>query len=237
MSVVLITGTSSGIGRAIAFSLAREGHQVVATMRDLGKAAPLREAGMDVRQLDVTSEVSIADCVGATVAAHGRLDTVINNAGAGHLGTIDLETVGDVRRVMEVNFFGVIAVTKAAMPHLRRSGGRLLTVTSVGVRVSVIEPGAVASEFVANIGVDRSALITAAGPYGPAIESYLSRVGDAFTHAQTPEEVADVVKAVLSLDEPNFRYQTSDAARQFVGMKLADLDGSAVLRLTREWIA
>ncbi|MGI8336457.1 SDR family oxidoreductase [Actinomadura scrupuli] len=269
MSVILITGTSSGIGKAIALSLAREGHQVVATMRDLEKAAPLREAGMDVRRLDVTSEVSIADCVGGTVAAHGRLDAVVNNAGAGHLGTIDLETVADVRQVMEVNFFGVVAVTKAAMPHLRRSGGRLLTVTSVGgvigqpfneaycaakfavegfmealapvastvgVRLSVIEPGAVASEFVANIGVDRSALITAAGAYGPAIESYLSRAGEAFTHAQPAEEVADLVKAVLSSDEPHLRYQTSDAARQFAGVKLADLDGSAVRRLTSEWI-
>jgi NAD(P)-dependent dehydrogenase (short-subunit alcohol dehydrogenase family) len=170
---------------------------------------------------------------------------------------------------MEVNFFGVVAVTKAAMPHLRRSGGRLLTVTSVGgvigqpfneaycaakfaaegfmealapvagavgVRVSVIEPGAVASEFVANIGVDRSALITAAGPYGPALESYLSRSADAFANAQTPDEVAEVVRSVLSADEPHFRYQTSDWARRFAGIKLADLDGMAVQRLTREWI-
>ena len=130
----------------------------------------------------------------AVAADHGRIDAVVNNAGAGHLGTIETESVDDVRRVMEVNFFGVVAVTRAAMPHLRASGGRLVTVSSVGgavgqpfneaycaakfavegfmeslvpvaatvgVTVVVIEPGAVASDFVANVDVDPAVVASA----------------------------------------------------------------------------
>ncbi len=191
--VLVITGTSSGIGLATAVAVARHGFVTVATMRDPSRAGRLLEAAgaagvtVDIRQLDVTDAASVSSCIDGVVADHGRIDAVVNNAGAGHLGTIETESVDDVRRVMEVNFFGVVAVTKAAMPHLRASGGRLVTVSSVGgaigqpfneaycaakfavegfmeslvpvaatvgVTVVVIEPGAVASDFVANVDVD-----------------------------------------------------------------------------------
>jgi NAD(P)-dependent dehydrogenase (short-subunit alcohol dehydrogenase family) len=111
VSVVLITGTSTGIGLQTALAAARAGHTVVATLRNPDKAGALREAGLDVRRLDVTEDFT--DCVEGIVADHGRIDAVINNAGAGHLGTIELETLEDVRQVMEVNFLGVVRVTKA----------------------------------------------------------------------------------------------------------------------------
>ena len=191
--VLVITGTSSGIGLATAVAVARHGFVTVATMRDPSRAGRLLEAAgaagvtVDIRQLDVTDAASVSSCIDGVVADHGRIDAVVNNAGAGHLGTIETESVDDVRRVMEVNCFGVVAVTKAAMPHLRASGGRLVTVSSVGgaigqpfneaycaakfavegfmeslvpvaatvgVTVVVIEPGAVASDFVANVDVD-----------------------------------------------------------------------------------
>ena len=94
----------------------------MATLRDLGRSAALRtaaaEAGveLDVRRLDVTDEDSIAAAVDGVIADHGRLDAVVNNAGAGHLGTLENESVAEVRKVMEVNFFGVLNVSKAACP-------------------------------------------------------------------------------------------------------------------------
>jgi len=136
--VTLITGTSSGIGLATAVAAAGRGMAVVATMRDPNKAPELRKAAdeagveLDIRQLDVTDPRSVTGCVEAVVADYGRLDAVVNNAGAGHVGTIEQETLDAVRAVMEVNFFGVVAVTRAAMAHLRKTGGRLVTVTSVG---------------------------------------------------------------------------------------------------------
>ncbi|MEV6655294.1 SDR family NAD(P)-dependent oxidoreductase [Streptomyces sp. NPDC051219] len=220
----------------------------------------------DIRQLDVTDEASVAAAVAGVVADHGRLDAVINNAGAGHLGTLENETMDDVRQVMGVNFFGVLQVTKAALPHLRASGGRLITVTSVGgvvgqpfneaycaaksavegymeslvpvaakvgVTVSMVEPGAVATEFVNNIGVDPAAEIAAAGPYADALDAYVTRtVGQFLSFAQTPGQVADAVLEVLTAEQPAFRIQTSAWARAFTATKLADLDGSAVVGLT-----
>ncbi|RSS39045.1 SDR family NAD(P)-dependent oxidoreductase [Streptomyces sp. WAC07061] len=274
---VLITGTSSGIGLAAAVLAARAGWQVVATMRDTAKAGPLRraaaEAGVEdlvqVKRLDVVDPASIDTCLEELLAEHGRLDAVVNNAGAGHVGTIEQGTVEDVRATMEVNFFGVVQVTRAAMPHLRASRGRLITVTSVGgvigqpfneaycaakfavegfmeslapvaatagVAVTLVEPGAVASEFVNSIGVDLPAMLTAAGPYAPALRTYVERTVTSFTTAQTPAEAAAPITEALTAERPAFRVQTSDWARDFVAAKLADLDGSAVQAMTAAWV-
>ncbi|GAA5021870.1 SDR family NAD(P)-dependent oxidoreductase [Kitasatospora paranensis] len=277
--VVLITGTSSGIGLETALAVARTDRHVVATMRDPGRDEALRtaarEAGVadliEVRRLDVTDPASVLACVAAVVADHGRLDALVNNAGAGHVGTLELDGVAKAREVMEVNFFGVLTVTEAALPHLRVAGGRLLTVTSVGgvvgqpfneaycaakfavegfmeslhpvaagvgVRVTVVEPGAVASEFVRNAGAGEMAdRVAAAGPYAVALQNYLARTADAFAAAQSSAEAAEAVAAALTADRPAFRIQTSERARAFVGVKLADLDGDKVTGLTAGWVS
>ncbi|MFF8264394.1 SDR family oxidoreductase [Streptomyces virginiae] len=278
LRTVLITGTSSGTGLAAAVAAARAGWRTVATLRDTGRADALREAAaeagveIDIRRLDVVDEESVTAAVEGVIADYGRLDAVVNNAGAGHLGTLELETVADVRQVMEVNFFGVLNVSKAALPHLRATGGRLITVTSVGgvigqpfneaycaakfavegymeslapvagmlgVSVSVVEPGAVATEFVNNIGLDFEARIAAAGPYADALRAYIDRTVGQFTQdaAQTPAGAAEAVMEALTADRPAFRIQTSQWARDFTGAKLADLDGSAVLGMTGTWVA
>jgi len=136
--VALITGTSSGIGLASAVAAARHGFTTVATMRDTSKDGALRAAAeaagveLDVRQLDVVDDDSIRACIDGVVADHGALDVLVNNAGRGFVGTIERVSMAEMREVMEVNFFGVVATTKAALPHLRASGGRVITVTSVG---------------------------------------------------------------------------------------------------------
>ncbi|MFE1886627.1 SDR family NAD(P)-dependent oxidoreductase [Streptomyces diastatochromogenes] len=275
--VVLITGTSSGIGLAAAVSAARAGWTTVATLRDLSRSDALRKAAaeagveVDIRRLDVTDEASITSAIDGVLADYGHLDAVVNNAGAGHLGTLENESMAEVRKVMEVNFFGVLNVSKAAMPHLRASGGRLITVTSVGgvigqpfneaycaakfavegymeslapvaaahgVSVSVIEPGAVATEFVANVGVDLEEAVAAAEVYAPQLNAYLNRtIAQFLDGAQTAEGAAESVIEALTADEPAFRLQTSAWARGFVGTKLTDLDGSAVLGITNGWVA
>ncbi|MCB5181562.1 SDR family NAD(P)-dependent oxidoreductase [Streptomyces antimicrobicus] len=274
---VLITGTSSGIGLAAAVGAARAGWRTIATLRDTGRADALRKAAaeagveLDIRRLDVVDEDSAAAAVEGVIADYGRLDAVVNNAGAGHVGTLENETVADVRKVMEVNFFGVLNVSKAAMPHLRASGGRLITVTSVGgvvgqpfneaycaakfavegymeslapvaralgVSVCVVEPGAVASEFVNNLGIDLEEYIAAAGPYSDALRNYVNRTVPQFLPgAQTPAEAAEPILDALTADRPAFRIQTSEWARGFTGTKLRDLDGSAVQALTTDWIS
>ncbi|MEO5874847.1 MAG: SDR family oxidoreductase [Streptosporangiaceae bacterium] len=274
MKTVLITGTSTGIGLQTAVQAAEAGWQVIATMRDPHKAAGLRAAlpGVDVRPLDVVDDASVQACVAGVLADHGHLDAVVNNAGSGHLGTIELETLADVRQVMEVNFFGAVRVTRAALPHLRAVQGRLVTVTSVGgivgqpfneaycaakfalegwleslapvvralgVQVSVIEPGPVATEFVANIQASRDvqAMVTGAGDYRPLIENYLARTSQSFVNAQSAVDVAAVCLRALTDPEPHFRYLTSDWVGQFTALRLADPDGSRVQAQTATWIS
>ena len=136
--VALITGTSSGIGLSSAVAAAAHGFTTVATLRDSTKDGALRAAAeaagvtLDIRPLDVVDPDSISACIAGVVADHGTLDVLVNNAGRGFVGTIEQVTMEEMRAVMEVNFFGVVATTKAAMPHLRASRGRVITVTSVG---------------------------------------------------------------------------------------------------------
>ncbi|OIJ88701.1 short-chain dehydrogenase [Streptomyces sp. MUSC 14] len=274
---VLITGTSSGIGLAAALGAARSGWTTIATMRDTGKAQTLLKAAAEngvadriqVKRLDVVDPASIAACLDEVIAEHGRLDALVNNAGAATVGTIEQMDLDDVRSAMEVNFFGVVATTRAALPHLRAAQGRVITVTSVGgvlgqpfneaycaakfavegfmeslapvaatvgVDVTVVEPGAVASEFVTNLGLDVPALLAAAGPYAPALEAYIARTQQAFGAAQSPAEAAAPIIDALTADHPAFRIQTSAWARDFVATTLADLDGSAVQDLTGTWV-
>jgi NAD(P)-dependent dehydrogenase (short-subunit alcohol dehydrogenase family) len=135
---VLITGTSSGIGLASAVACARAGWNTVATLRDTGRATALREAAsaaevaLDVRALDVTDPEAVVACLEAVVADHGRLDALVNNAGSAYVGTVENGDLAEIRACLEVNFFGVVQTTRAAMPHLRASRGRLLTISSVG---------------------------------------------------------------------------------------------------------
>lgn len=122
--------------------------------------------------------------------------------------------------------------TVATMRDTSRSSALLAAAAAScavhGVRVTVIEPGVVPSEFVANVGFDPAGL-DAAGPCQPQLRAYLDRTGNAFAAASIVD--------VLTSAEPAFRVPTSDVARAFSATKLADLGGSAVQSLTAGWIA
>ena len=264
--VVVITGTSTGIGKSLAALLAESGWRVVATARRASSVIP----GVDQRLLDVTDDASARDCLDGVMRDYGRLDALVNNAGSGHVATLDEDSLDDIRKVFEVNFFGVVRVSQAALPHLRKRQGRLVTVTSVGgvvgqpfndaycaakfavegmmeglapvargagVRVSVVEPGYVTSEFVANLGFDLNAAGSAESPYQAMRQSYLERVRQRMPQGQTCEAAAAVIRDVLADPAPQFRYQTSDAARMLVGLKLTDMTGEGIQAFTRSWIA
>lgn len=109
---------------------------------------------------------------------------------------------------------------------------------AVDVALTVVEPGAVDSEFVANAGVEVSRLMDDAGPYRDVLERYLARTVEQFaTSAQPASEVAQVIVDVLGMPRPPLRVQTSAWSADFVSCKLADTDGSAVLSLTSGWTA
>lgn len=137
---VLITGTSSGIGLVTAVELARRGWTTLATMRDPGRAARLCQAAeragasarLTIEALDVTDPASIAGAVPRLLAAAGgRLDAVVHNAGVAAAGAFEDLPESELRRVMETNFFGVLALTRALLPTFRAQGrGRVVVVSS-----------------------------------------------------------------------------------------------------------
>jgi NAD(P)-dependent dehydrogenase (short-subunit alcohol dehydrogenase family) len=130
--VLLVTGTSTGIGHATAVRAAAAGWQVVATMREPSRDDALRDARVDVLRLDVTDAESVATCFEQVRATYGRLDAVVNNAGISNFDpTMEMSTLDNLRAALEVNFVGIVAVSRLAMPMLRASSGRLVSIGSV----------------------------------------------------------------------------------------------------------
>lgn len=132
---ILITGTNSGFGYMFTETLLRDGHTVVAAMRDIdgrnqAPANALREAGAHVVEIDVTNEASVDAGVAAATEAAGGLDVLINNAGFGVAGLQETFTADDWKRVFEVNVFGVQRMTRAALPTLREQGSGLVMFVS-----------------------------------------------------------------------------------------------------------
>jgi NAD(P)-dependent dehydrogenase (short-subunit alcohol dehydrogenase family) len=138
---VLVTGCSSGIGRATAALLAEQGWHVFAGAREEADAAPLAASAARVTalELDVTDADSIAAAAARVgeLASGGGLGALVNNAGIGVAGALETVPLDDLRQILEVNIVGQIAVTRAFLPMLRRAQGRVLIVGSVGGRVAL----------------------------------------------------------------------------------------------------
>jgi NAD(P)-dependent dehydrogenase (short-subunit alcohol dehydrogenase family) len=127
----LVTGCSSGFGLRLVEAALAQGQRVVATARDLTNIRDLAGPNCTVLTLDVTEPRSIASAVRAAHAFLGRLDVVINNAGYGLLGAVEECTDDQVRRCMETNYFGPLAVIRAVLPHLRQQrSGHIVNVSA-----------------------------------------------------------------------------------------------------------
>jgi NAD(P)-dependent dehydrogenase (short-subunit alcohol dehydrogenase family) len=140
--VWLITGSSRGLGRALADAVLAAGHMLVATARNPAQLADLIERyGDQVRTvaLDVTNEQAAVDAVAVATKAFGRLDVLVNNAGYGDVSAIEDTSLDEFRAQIETNLFGVINVTKAALPLMREQrAGHILQFSSVGGRIGPV---------------------------------------------------------------------------------------------------
>ncbi|GLQ35661.1 short-chain dehydrogenase/reductase [Amylibacter marinus] len=137
--VILITGTSTGLGIAIAVQAAKAGHTVYATMRNTEKRGPLDQAAKDndvkleVLQLDVQETKSISAAVETVIKQQGRIDVLINNAGMGYARSLEQADEADILRILDINYMGVARCTKAVMPHMRQArAGHIINISSVG---------------------------------------------------------------------------------------------------------
>ncbi|MDX8031314.1 oxidoreductase [Lentzea sp. BCCO 10_0856] len=128
--VALVTGASSGIGKAAALALVGAGYDVIGTSRDASKAAPL--GGVTFVDLDVVSDESVDAAVGQVMERFGRIDVLVNNAGFGAGGAAEESSMAQDQRVFDINVFGVIRMTKAVLPHMRaQRGGRIVNISSI----------------------------------------------------------------------------------------------------------
>jgi NAD(P)-dependent dehydrogenase (short-subunit alcohol dehydrogenase family) len=128
--VVLITGTSSGIGRAVASAFAAKGFEVFGTSRNPQRNEPI--AGVELLPLDVSDQASVASAVSTVIQRAGRIDVLVNNAGVGVFGAAEESSIAQAQELFDTNFFGLIRVTNEVLPHLRaQRSGRIINISSV----------------------------------------------------------------------------------------------------------
>lgn len=138
MNTILITGASSGIGRATALRFQSEGWNVIATMRDPAAGADL--AALDnvlVTRLDVTDGSSIAAAVEEGIDRFGRIEVLLNNAGYGAYGPLEAFSTDRIRRQFDTNVIGLLEITKAVLPHMRANrAGTIVNISSIGGQIT-----------------------------------------------------------------------------------------------------
>ena len=153
--VALVTGSSSGIGLETALSLARDGYRTFASMRNLQKAAELKDAikkenlSVEVIGLDVDKEESIVLAIKEIIAKAGRLDVLVNNAGYGQFGCTEDVTVDEFRRQFETNFFSIVRIIQEVAPIMRKqNSGYIVNISSVVGRIGLpASPAYISSKF------------------------------------------------------------------------------------------
>ena len=257
--VVIVTGASSGIGEATARRLVRGGAKVVLTARrqerldalarelDPTGAAVLAVAG------DITSDADRRNLVTAALAKFGRIDGLVNNAGYGTRGPVEIVPVELIRQNYETNVFSLIALTQLVVSGMRERGsGCIVNIGSVagkiarplssiydstkhaleaitdglrgelkpfGVRVSLVRPGFITTEFIEAANAVSADVIANAGPYAPFYKGYHEGTQKLRAFAGAPDDIARLVEKALVSDNPAPRYNGPFHAKVFLLMK------------------
>ena len=244
--IVIVTGASAGIGEATARRLVRGGASVVISARRPDRldalARELDPSGARVLAVagDITQDADRRRLVDATLAKFGRIDALVNNAGYGTRGPVELVPVDLIRKNFETNVFALIALTQLVVPAMRERGsGGIVNIGSVagkiarplssvydstkhalealtdglrgelqpfGVRVTLIRPGFILTEFVEAANVASAAVVANAGPYAPFYQGYSSNTQKMRHIAGVPDDIARLVEGALTSDNPAPRY-------------------------------
>ncbi len=134
--VILITGASSGIGKATALQLIKEGHIIYGAARRVDQMQDLVNAGGHALSMDVTNENQIAEGVQQILKEQGKIDVLVNNAGYGLYGAVEDIPMEEARRQFEVNIFGLASITKEILPHMRaQKSGKIINISSMGGKI------------------------------------------------------------------------------------------------------
>lgn len=129
-SIIVITGVSSGIGRAAVEQFAKLGCRVFGTVRNIAKAKPL--PGAELVEMDVRDEASVKRGIEAIISQAGRIDVLVNNAGVALLGAVEETSVTEAQALFDTNVFGILRTTHAVLPYMRaQKSGRIVNLSSV----------------------------------------------------------------------------------------------------------
>jgi NAD(P)-dependent dehydrogenase (short-subunit alcohol dehydrogenase family) len=157
MSTWLITGCSTGLGRALAEAVIAAGHNAVVTARDVAKVADLAEGDTDrvlPLPLDVTDLIQITNAVGQADETFGGIDVLVNNAGYGYRAAVEEGDDSDIRQLFETQFFGPVAMIKAVLPEMRaRRSGAIVNISTIGVQIMPVGSGYYAASKAALEGI------------------------------------------------------------------------------------
>lgn len=257
--VVIVTGASAGIGEATARRLVRGGAKVVLAARRRDRldalACELDPSGAAVLAVagDITLDADRRVLVDAALAKFGRIDALVNNAGYGTRGPVEIVPVDLVRRNFETNLFSLIALTQLVIPHLRaQGGGCLVNIGSVagriarplssiydstkhaleaitdglrgelkpfGIRVSLVRPGFIVTEFIDAANAASTDVLANAGPYAPYYKGYHAGTTKLRAFAGRPDDIARLVEKALVSDNPAPRYNGPFHAKVFLFLR------------------
>ncbi|VVE06781.1 short-chain dehydrogenase/reductase [Pandoraea communis] len=129
-TVVIVTGVSSGIGRATAEKFAMRGCRVFGTVRSIAKAVPI--SGVGLIEMDVRDDASVQAGIQSVIERTGRIDVLVNNAGTSLIGAVEETSTAEALSLFDTNVFSVLRTTQAVLPHMRaQRGGRIVNVSSV----------------------------------------------------------------------------------------------------------
>ncbi len=258
--VVLITGCSTGIGRATAQLLAEKGWRVFATARQLGTVTDLTSDRITPLRLDVTDEASMAASVQEVLTKAGRINALVNNAGYAQAGPLEELSMDEVRRQFETNTFGALRMAQLVLPVMRARGtGRIVNVSTMGgrvvipfigsynaskfaleamsdalrmetrpfgVRVILIEPGGVRTNFNAAANQHgQQYTANANSPYYRFMVPFTRFIGQSEGMSSTPERVAAVILRSMTARNPRARYVATPDARVMLAVMLRMSDG------------
>jgi NAD(P)-dependent dehydrogenase (short-subunit alcohol dehydrogenase family) len=255
-SVAVVTGSSTGNGFETSLLLAKNKFYTYATMRNLDKSTRTKEIAkkdslpLEVLQLDVTDDKSVADAIDMISNRHRRIDVLVNNAGYDMHGAVEDLSIDEIKTQFETNFFGAVRLMKAVLPLMRKQrSGIIVNVSSIGgrigvplnsaytsskfalegfsesmkyelegfgIRVILIEPGAVKTNFLENIKWAQEA-VKLDSPYAELSKKVSEGVRESFKQASSsPLQVAEAILNAIKSENPNSRYLVGDDAAAII---------------------
>lgn len=227
MSVVLITGCSTGFGLETALAFARRGDSAVATMRNLAKAEALRERAdaegltVHLETLDVLDQQSIDDAVNKVVQDHGTIDVLVNNAGVESSGPVETQSIENSMRLMDTNFWGALRMIRSVLPTMRANrSGVIINVSSIAGRVPGIP-------FSGMYSASKHALGTLSEALASEIEPFSIRV----VAIEPGFFATEIVANNLSDDEVQSSVYSADQdwLRKFMDAGIGDAPGPEIV--------